>query len=180
MIIGVPKEVKDNEFRVGLVPAGVKALTESGNTVYIQKGAGVGSGIQDEEYAQAGATICGDTDQVWSRAEMIIKVKEPVPEEYSLLRENQILFTFLHLAPLPELTQTLLTKKITGIAYETITEGDGSLPLLTPMSEVAGRMAIQIGAQYLEKSQGGRGILLGGVPGVPPAQVVILGEVSWV
>jgi alanine dehydrogenase len=175
MIIGVPKEVKDNEFRVGLVPAGVKALTESGNMVYIQEGAGVGSGIQDEEYAQAGATVCGDTEQVWSRAEMIVKVKEPVPEEYSLLRENQILFTFLHLAPLPELTQTLLTKKITGIAYETITEGDGSLPLLTPMSEVAGRMAIQIGAQYLEKSQGGRGILLGGVPGVPPAQVVILG-----
>jgi alanine dehydrogenase len=175
MIIGVPKEVKDNEFRVGLVPAGVKALIELGNTVYIQAGAGVGSGIQDDDYAQAGALICGDGDQVWSRAEMIVKVKEPVPEEYSLLRENQTLFTFLHLAPLPELTQTLLAKKITGIAYETITEEDGSLPLLTPMSEVAGRMAIQIGAQYLERSQGGRGILLGGVPGVPPAQVVIVG-----
>ena len=175
MIIGVPKEVKDNEFRVGLVPAGVKALTDAGHTVYVQSHAGTGSGIHDREFVEAGAVLSKDSDEIWSRAELVIKVKEPVEEEYSRLLEHQTLFTYLHLAPLPELTHLLLTKRITGIAYETIRESDGSLPLLTPMSEVAGRMAIQVGAQYLERNQGGRGILLGGVPGVPPAQVVIIG-----
>ena len=174
MIIGVVKEIKDNEYRVGMVPAGVKALEDTGSTVLVQEGAGEGSGISNEEYRQAGATLVS-REEAWRRSEMVVKVKEPVGDEYGLLREHQILFTYLHLAPLPDLTRALLEKKITGIAYETIREADGSLPLLTPMSEVAGRMAIQIGAQYLEKSQGGRGILLGGVPGVPPAQVVILG-----
>ena len=174
MIIGVVKEIKDNEYRVGMVPAGVKALTESGHQVLVQEGAGEGSGIRNEEYRHAGATLVS-RQEVWGRSEMVVKVKEPVGDEYGLLREHQILFTYLHLAPLPDLTRVLLERKITGIAYETIREPDGSLPLLTPMSEVAGRMAIQIGAQYLEKSQGGRGILLGGVPGVPPAQVVIIG-----
>jgi len=175
MIIGVPTEVKDNEFRVGLVPAGVKALTELGHMVIVQEGAGEGSGISNEEYVQAGGRIVGNSEQVWSKGEMIIKVKEPVEEEYPKLTDGQMLFTYLHLAPLPDLTRVLLKKKVTGIAYETIKEEDGRLPLLTPMSEVAGRMAIQIGAQYLEKNQGGRGILLSGVPGVPPAQVVIIG-----
>lgn len=174
MNIGVPKEIKDNENRVGLVPAGVKALADLGHKVLIQDGAGEGSGIADQEYIAAGGTIAS-CEQVWAQAEMIIKVKEPIPEEYPRLRENQILFTYLHLAPLPELTQVLVERKVVGIAYETIKDPDGSLPLLTPMSEVAGRMAVQIGAQYLEKNQGGRGILLGGVPGVPPAQVVIVG-----
>ena len=174
MIIGVPKEVKDNEYRVGMVPAGVKALTDAGHEVLIEDGAGEGSGIKNDEYGEAGGILTSG-EEVWSRSEMIVKVKEPVPKEYHCLREHQILFTYLHLAPLPELTRFLLERKVTGIAYETITEPDGSLPLLTPMSEVAGRMAIQIGAQYLEKNQGGRGILLGGVPGVPPAQVVIIG-----
>lgn len=175
MIIGVPKEVKDNEYRVGLVPAGVKALTDAGHTVYIQANAGAGSGISDRDFVEAGGILSNTSDEVWSKAELIIKVKEPVEEEYPRVLEHQTLFTYLHLAPLPELTRLLLAKKITGIAYETIRESDGSLPLLTPMSEVAGRMAIQVGAQYLERNQGGRGILLGGVPGVPPAQVVIIG-----
>lgn len=174
MIVGIPKEIKDNEFRVGMVPAGVKALTDEGHTVLFEGSAGEGSGIANDEYVQAGGTLVS-CEEVWARAQMIVKVKEPVEPEYSRLRERQILFTYLHLAPLPELTRVLLEKKIVGIAYETIKEHDGSLPLLTPMSEVAGRMAIQIGAQYLEKNQGGRGILLSGVPGVPPAQVVILG-----
>lgn len=174
MIVGVPKEVKDNEYRVGMVPAGVKALTEAGHKVLVEEGAGEGSGISNDEYRQAGGTLTA-CEKVWSQAEMIVKVKEPVPEEYPRLRQHQVLFTYLHLAPLPELTRVLLDKKVIGIAYETIKEPDGSLPLLIPMSEVAGRMAIQIGAQYLEKSQGGRGILLSGVPGVPPAQVVIIG-----
>ncbi|MFN8009546.1 MAG: alanine dehydrogenase [Terriglobia bacterium] len=174
MIIGVVKEIKDNEYRVGMVPGGVKALRDAGHQVLLQEGAGEGSGISDEEYRHAGATLLS-REQVWGRSEMVVKVKEPVEDEYDLLREGQILFTYLHLAPLPGLTKVLLDKRITGIAYETIREANGSLPLLTPMSEVAGRMAIQIGAQYLEKSQGGRGILLGGVPGVPPAQVVIIG-----
>lgn len=174
MIVGIPKEIKDNEFRVGMVPAGVKALTDEGHTVLFEGSAGEGSGIANDEYVQAGGTLVS-CEEVWAHAQMIVKVKEPVEPEYSRLRERQILFTYLHLAPLPELTRVLLEKKIVGIAYETIKETDGSLPLLTPMSEVAGRMAIQIGAQYLEKNQGGRGILLSGVPGVPPAQVVILG-----
>ena len=175
MIIGVPKEVKDNEYRVGMVPAGVKTLVETGHTVFIQEGAGQGSGIRDDDYVHAGATLLKTSGEVWAKAEMIIKVKEPIEEEYPKLREHQILFTYLHLAPQPVLTKVLLEKKITGIAYETVRDKDGSLPLLIPMSEVAGRMAAQIGAQYLERNQGGRGILLGGVPGVPPAQVVIIG-----
>ena len=174
MIVGIPREIKDNEYRVGMVPAGVKALTDAGHSVLIEEGAGEGSGIANNEYIQAGGHL-SNCEEIWARAEMVVKVKEPVEPEYPRLRERQVLFTYLHLAPLPELTRVLLEKKVVGIAYETIREDDGSLPLLTPMSEVAGRMAIQIGAQYLEKSQGGRGILLSGVPGVPPAQVVILG-----
>ena len=174
MIIGIPKEIKDNEYRVGMVPAGVKALADDGHTVLFEEGGGEGSGIANDEYIQAGGTLAS-CEQVWARAEMIVKVKEPVEPEYSRLRERQILFTYLHLAPILGLTGVLLEKKVVGIAYETIKDDDGSLPLLIPMSEVAGRMAIQIGAQYLEKNQGGRGILLSGVPGVPPAQVVILG-----
>jgi alanine dehydrogenase len=174
MIVGVPKEVKDNEYRVGMVPAGVKGLAEAGHTVLVEDGAGEGSGMRNDEYVQSGGRLAS-REQVWSQAEIVVKVKEPVPQEYPLLRERQILFTYLHLAPLPELTRVLLEHKVIGIAYETIMDPDGSLPLLTPMSEVAGRMAIQIGAQYLEKSQGGRGVLLSGVPGVPPAQVVIIG-----
>lgn len=174
MIVGIPKEIKDNEYRVGMVPAGVKVLADDGHTVLVEHAPGEGSGIANDEYVHAGGTMAS-CEQVWSRAEMIVKVKEPIEPEYPRLREQQILFTYLHLAPLPGLTQVLLAKEVIGIAYETITNDDGSLPLLTPMSEVAGRMAIQIGAQYLEKSQGGRGVLLSGVPGVPPAQVVILG-----
>ncbi|GBC77860.1 Alanine dehydrogenase [bacterium HR08] len=175
MIIGVPKELKPDEYRVGLVPAGVKALSEEGHTVYIEAGAGEGSGISDREYEEAGARILEDPDEVWARADLIIKVKEPIPIEYARLREGQILFTYLHLAPAPELTRELLARKVTGIAYETITDAEGRLPLLTPMSEVAGRMAVQVGATYLQKTHGGRGVLLGGVPGVLPANVVILG-----
>ena len=151
MIVGIPKEIKDNEYRVGMVPAGVKALTDEGHIVLLEEGAGEGSGIANDEYTQAGGTLTS-CEQVWARSEMIVKVKEPVAPEYPRLRERQVLFTYLHLAPLPDLTRVLLEKKIVGIAYETIKEDDGSLPLLTPMSEVAGRMAIQIGAQYLEKS----------------------------
>jgi alanine dehydrogenase len=158
-----------------MVPAGVKALTDEGHTVLLEEGAGEGSGIANDEYTQAGGTLTS-CEQVWARSEMIVKGQGTGCARVSATpREDRFYFTYLHLAPLPDLTRVLLEKKIVGIAYETIKEDDGSLPLLTPMSEVAGRMAIQIGAQYLEKSQGGRGILLSGVPGVPPAQVVILG-----
>ena len=175
MIVGIPKEVKKHEYRVGIVPSGVKALVSNNHKVIIQKGAGLGSGIADEEYQAAGAQIMGTGKAVYSNAEMIIKVKEPLPEEYGLLKEGQILYTFLHLAPAPELTQALLESKVIGIAYETIQLDDGSLPLLTPMSEIAGRMSIQVGAYYLQKERGGRGVLLGGVPGVAPGKVVIIG-----
>jgi len=175
MIIGVPKEVKDHESRVGLVPSGVIALREAGHTVLVETNAGTGSSIPNEEYIGAGATILDKATDVWGRADLVIKVKEPQPSEYAYFRPGLILFTYLHLAPLPELTGRLLETKVTGVAYETIIEPDGSLPLLTPMSEVAGRLSVQIGAQYLEKPNGGRGILLGGVPGVAPANVVILG-----
>ncbi len=175
MIIGLPKEIKDNESRVGLVPAGVHALVQDGHTVLVQRTAGNGSGIGDEEYSAAGGDIVSTAAEVYRRADMIIKVKEPVGPEYELLREGQILFTYLHLAPAPELTRMLVDRKVTGVAYETIRLVNGSLPLLTPMSEVAGRMSIQVGAFYLQKPNGGRGELLGGVPGVPPANVVILG-----
>ncbi len=175
MIVGLPKEIKNNEYRVGLTPAGVRALTDAGHRVVVEQHAGEGSGFEDDLYGRAGATMLGTADEVWQQAEMIVKVKEPVEPEYARMREGQLLFTYLHLAPAPELTQQLLERKVTGIAYETITDRKNTLPLLTPMSEVAGRMAIQVGAQYLEKMQGGRGVLLGGVPGVPAARVVIIG-----
>lgn len=175
MIIGVPKEVKDHESRVGLVPSGAFALREAGHEVLVETKAGVGSSIPNAEYVRAGAAILDSAAEVWKRADLVVKVKEPQPSEYAHFRPGLILFTYLHLAPLPELTAKLLATKVSGIAYETILEADGTLPLLTPMSEVAGRMSIQVGAQYLEKPNGGRGILLGGVPGVAPANVVILG-----
>ncbi|MDN4594122.1 alanine dehydrogenase [Polycladomyces subterraneus] len=175
MIIGVPKEVKNNENRVAITPAGVDALVLAGHEVLIEKGAGEGSGFVDEDYVEHGAKILDSAEQVWSSADMILKVKEPQPSEYRYFREGLILFTYLHLAPEPELTQALMEKKVTAIAYETIQLDNGSLPLLTPMSEVAGRMSVQIGAQFLEKPKGGKGVLLGGVPGVLPGEVVIIG-----
>ena len=175
MKIGLPKEIKDNEYRVGLTPAGVQALSDAGHELFVQKSAGEGSGFPDEQYKNAGAQILETADEVWQTGDMIVKVKEPVAPEYGRMRENQLLFTYLHLAPEFELTKQLLERKVTGVAYETITDKRGRLPLLTPMSEVAGRMAVQVGATYLEKMNGGRGILLGGVPGVPAASVVIIG-----
>ena len=175
MIVGLPKEIKDNEYRVGLTPAGVRALKDAGHEIRVEANAGAGSGFEDSLYERAGATIVASADDVWASAEMIVKVKEPIAPEYPRMREGQLLFTYLHLAPVPELTQELLKRRVTGIAYETITDRRGTLPLLTPMSEVAGRMVIQVGAHYLEKMSGGRGILLGGVPGVPAARVVIIG-----
>ena len=175
MIIGVPREVKDHETRVGLVPSGVIALVEAGHRVLVEAGAGKGSSITDQEYEEAGATLLPSATEVWGQADLVIKVKEPQPREYGCLRPGLVLFTYLHLAPLPALTDRLLESGVTAIAYETIREKDGSLPLLTPMSEVAGRLAVQIGAVYLEAPNGGRGILLGGVPGVAPGNVVILG-----
>src|SRR6201992_282101 len=175
MIIGVPKEVKDHETRVGITPAGVKSLVEAGHTVLVQTQAGDLSAFTDDEYQSAGAEIVGSAHNVWGLADMIVKVKEPVEQEYVFFREGLTLFTYLHLAPLPALTARLLATKVTGIAYETIRDRAGTLPLLTPMSEVAGRMSVQVGASYLEKEKGGRGVLLGGVPGVPPAAVCILG-----
>ena len=175
MIIGVPKEIKDNEARVGVTPAGVKALTEAGHTVLVETQAGAQSGFPDEEYQKAGAEIVGEAGYVWGKSETVVKVKEPIEKEYAFFREGLVLFTYLHLAPLPELTDKLLESKVIGIAYETVRDRQGTLPLLTPMSEVAGRMSVQVGATYLEKERGGRGILLGGVPGVPPAHVTIIG-----
>lgn len=175
MIIGVPKEIKNNENRVAITPAGVTDFVKHGHTVYIENHAGIGSGIPNQEYTKAGAQILDTAKEVFDIADMIIKVKEPLASEYDLFKEGQILFTYLHLAPAFELTKALLDKKIIGIAYETIQLEDGSLPLLVPMSEVAGRMSVQIGAQFLEKHEGGKGILLGGVPGVEPAKVVIVG-----
>ena len=175
MIIGVPREVKDHEARVALVPSGVTALNEGGHKVLVETRAGEGSSLTDREYMQAGATIIEKAADVWSKADLVVKVKEPQPCEYPFLRKGLTLFTYLHLAPLRELTDALVASGTTGIAYETIREADGSLPLLTPMSEVAGRMAVQVGAQYLEAPNGGRGLLLSGVPGVAPANVTILG-----
>ncbi len=174
MKIGLPKEIKDNEYRVGLTPAGVQALTAAGHDVYVQKTAGDGSGFKDEQYVKAGGKMLDTADEVWATGDMIVKVKEPVAPEYPRMRENQLLFTYLHLAPEFELTKQMMERKVTGVAYETITSGR-RLPLLIPMSEVAGRMSVQVGATYLEKMNGGRGILLGGVPGVPAANVVIIG-----
>jgi alanine dehydrogenase len=175
MKIGLPKEIKDNEYRVGLTPAGVRAFTDAGHDVYVETKAGEGSGFDNALYEKAGATILDTADEVWATGDMIVKVKEPIQPEYPRMRENQLLFTYLHLAPELELTKQLMERKVKGVAYETITDKRGRLPLLTPMSEVAGRMAVQVGATYLEKMNGGRGILLGGVPGVTAARVVIIG-----
>lgn len=175
MIVGVPKEIKNKENRVGMVIAGVRALTQAGHKVLIQTKAGVGAGISDDDYRRAGAVIVENAKEVFDRADMIVKVKEPLPEEYPLLREGQILYTYLHLAADERLTKALMERKIVGIAYETIQPADGSLPLLAPMSAVAGRMATQIGATYLQHDHGGKGMLLGGVTGVDRANVVILG-----
>ena len=175
MKIGLPKEIKDNEYRVGLTPAGVQALSDAGHTLFVQKSAGEGSGFADEQYVSAGARMLDTADDVWGEGDMIVKVKEPIAPEYPRMRENQLLFTYLHLAPEFELTKQMMERKVTGVAYETITDKQGRLPLLTPMSEVAGRMSVQVGATFLEKMNGGRGILLGGVPGVPAANVVIIG-----
>ena len=175
MKIGLPKEIKDNEYRVGLTPAGVGALVDAGHELFVQKSAGEGSGFTDDQYVKAGGKIVESADDVWGTGDMIVKVKEPIAPEYPRMRENQLLFTYLHLAPELELTKQMMERKVTGVAYETITDKRGRLPLLTPMSEVAGRMSVQVGATFLEKMNGGRGILLGGVPGVPAANVVILG-----
>ncbi len=175
MRIGVPKEIKVHEYRVGLVPAGVRELTAAGHEVVVQSGAGAGVGLDDAQYRAAGATIAQDAPYVFARADLIVKVKEPQPAECALLRPGQTLFTYLHLAADPVQAQGLIRSGATAIAYETVTGRNGSLPLLTPMSEVAGRMSIQVGAASLQKASGGSGVLLGGVPGVPPAKVVILG-----
>ena len=175
MIIGVPKEIKDHEYRVSVTPDGVQALVHAGHRVVVEPSAGAGSGYADEDYRAAGAAIAGSKAELFRQAELIVKVKEPQLSECPLFRPGQVLFTYLHLASLPELTKALLESKITAIAYETIEAKDGTLPMLKPMSEIAGRMSVQIGARYLEKTQGGRGVLLAGVPGVEPAKVVVLG-----
>ncbi len=175
MRIGVPKEIKVHEYRVGLTPAGVRELKANGHEIMIQTQAGAAIGLGDEIYRAAGAEIVGGPDEIYSRADMVIKVKEPQPSETRLLREGQVLFTYLHLAPDPDQTKGLVESKCVAIAYETVTDGRGGLPLLAPMSEVAGRMSIQAGAHAMEKAQGGTGVLLGGVPGVAPAEVVVIG-----
>ena len=175
MIIAVPREIKDHETRVGLVPAGAHELVRRGHRVLVESGAGHASSFEDAAYAAAGAEVLPQAAEVWRQADLVIKVKEPQPAEYGYFRPGLLLFTYLHLAPLPELTEQLLQHRVVGIAYETVRGPQGTLPLLEPMSEVAGRMAVQVGAQYLERTHGGRGVLLGGVPGVPPARVVIIG-----
>ena len=175
MIIGVPTEVKTREYRVGMVPAGVRTLSTRGHKVLVQTSAGVGSGISDDEFRAAGAEMVATADEVWKRAEMIFKVKEPLPEEYPRMREGQIVYTYLHLAAAPKLGEEMLKRGVSGVAYETIELAGGKLPLLQPMSAVAGRMSIQVAATYLEKERGGKGILLGGVPGVRRGRVVIIG-----
>jgi len=175
MRVGVPKEIKDHEYRVGLVPSSVAELMRHGHEVLVEHGAGLGAGLGDDLYIAAGARIAADAESVFAEAELIVKVKEPLPAERTRLRRGQVLFTYLHLAPDPEQTRALLASGVTAIAYETVTSPHGGLPLLTPMSEIAGRLAPQVGARYLERTEGGRGVLLGGVPGVPPAEVVVLG-----
>ena len=181
LLVGVPKETKVNEYRVAVTPDGVSELVHRGSTVVIETGAGVGAAITDEEYLRAGAQIAATAEEVWERAEVVCKVKEPQPAEFGLMREGQVLFTYLHLAAYPAVGQALLDNRVTAIAYETVQLPTGALPLLAPMSEVAGRMAPQIGAHFLEKHNGGRGVLLGGAPGVRPARVVVLGagNVGW-
>jgi alanine dehydrogenase len=175
MRVGVPKEIKNHEYRVGLTPAGVRELVEHGHEVLVEKGAGMGIGIGDAQYQNAGAKMVATAADVFAKAEMVVKVKEPQPKECQMLREGQVLFTYLHLAPDPEQARGLVASKCVAIAYETVTDARGGLPLLAPMSEVAGRMSIQAGAHALEKAQGGLGVLLGGVPGVVPAEVVVIG-----
>jgi len=175
VIVGVPKEVKVREYRVGMVPATVRTLTSRGHKVLVQKGAGLGSYITDEEYVAAGATMVDTAEQVWRDAEMIVKVKEPIEQEYPLIQNGQLIYTYFHLAAVPSLAKVLVEKKVTAVAYETIQLPNGSLPLLKPMSEVAGRMAVQVGAMCLEREKGGKGILLGGVPGVRRGRVAIIG-----
>ncbi len=175
MIVGVPKEVKTREFRVGMVPAGVRDMIAAGHTVLVERGAGEGSGIGDSEYERVGAQMIATADEVWKRSQMIVKVKEPVAEEYDRIQNGQIIYTYFHLAAVPELAKVLLKKRVTAVAYETIQLEDGSLPLLKPMSEIAGKMSIQVGAASLEKEGGGKGVLLGGVPGVRRGRVAILG-----
>ena len=175
MIVGVPKEIKSHENRIAVVPGGVEALTAQGHQVLVEAGGGVGSGFEDAVYESVGAEIVADVDDLWGRSEMIVKVKEPIASEYDRIRQDQVLFTYFHFAANEKLTRAILEKKCVAIAYETVQLPTGELPLLTPMSEVAGRMAVQEGAKYLEKNQGGCGVLLGGVPGVLPAEVVILG-----
>ncbi|MDA7952023.1 MAG: alanine dehydrogenase [Pirellulaceae bacterium] len=175
MIIGVPKEIKNNESRVGMLPAGVEQLTGAGHQVFIQKDAGIESGISDKDFIDQGAKILETADEIYGEAEMVVKVKEPLAQEYGLIREGQIVYTYFHFAASEELTNAMLASGATCVAYETLSSPDGSLPLLTPMSEVAGRLSVQEGAKFLERPQGGRGILLGGVPGVAPAHVTIVG-----
>lgn len=175
MIVGVPSEVKDRESRVSMTPGGVSELVARGHRVIVESGAGDGSGFPTSAYERAGAEILASHGEVFEQAEMIVKVKEPVPAEYPLLRENQLLFTYLHLAADEKLTRALVERKVQGVAYETVQLANGSLPLLTPMSEVAGRMSVQVGAHYLQRNEGGYGVLLGGVPGVHPANVVVIG-----
>ncbi|WP_429885814.1 alanine dehydrogenase [Geoalkalibacter halelectricus] len=174
MRIGVPTEIKTHEYRVALTPAGARTLVEEGHRVLVQAGAGLGSGIADGEYGRVGAEVVGTAAEVFA-ADLVVKVKEPLPGEYDLLRPGQILFTYLHLAPARELTEKLLEREVTAVAYETIELADGSLPLLQPMSEIAGRMAVQVGAHYLQKENGGRGVLLAGAPGVKPGKVLVVG-----
>jgi alanine dehydrogenase len=175
VIVGIPKETKVREYRVGMVPGGVKSLVAEGHTVLVEAGAGEGSGIGDDEYDAMGAEIVDAADDVWGRADLIVKVKEPTPSEYDLIRPEQALYAFFHLAAFPDLAQVLLDRRATVVAYETVQADDGSLPLLRPMSEVAGKMAVQVGASCLEKEHGGKGLLLGGVPGVRPGRVTIIG-----
>ncbi|MFC3998828.1 alanine dehydrogenase [Nocardiopsis sediminis] len=175
MRVGVPREVKNHEYRVAITPAGVHELVTRGHEVVVERGAGLGSSITDEEYTAAGASILATADDVWAEGELILKVKEPVAEEYHRMREGQTLFTYLHLAASRECTDALLERKVTAVAYETVQLPDGSLPLLAPMSEVAGRLASQVGAATLQRPNGGRGVLMGGVPGVRPARVTVIG-----
>src|SRR3974390_1619584 len=175
MLVGVPKEIKDNEYRVGMTPAAIAELVHQGHSAIVEKGAGIGSGSPDEEYVRSGAELAETPQQIFARADMIVKVKEPLAEERKLLRPGQILFTYLHLAPDRPQTEDLIASGAVCIAYETVTSASGGLPLLAPMSEVAGRLAPQVGAHALEKASGGRGILLGGVPGAPAADVLIIG-----
>jgi alanine dehydrogenase len=175
MVIGVPKEIKDHEYRVSVTPDGVRALRQAGHDIWVEPSAGLGSGYSDEDYRGAGATMADSKEQLFQKAALIVKVKEPLLSECHFFRSGQTLFTYLHLASLPDLTKALLDTTITAIAYETIEAKDGTLPMLKPMSEIAGRMSVQVGARYLERTQGGRGVLLAGVPGVEPGKVVVLG-----